>query len=285
MRIGNTMKSHDFDLSSLPQPDVIEALDYETIYQHRKSRFRQIAPQYAEALEIESDPLAVCMQVESYYELLLRQRINEAATANLLATAMRQDLDHLGAFYGLTRADKEKDDNYRLRIRQKTLASSTAGSKDHYRNAALTAAPNSIRDVEVDSPEPGKVRVSVLFYSHVDAYTELEKVKSHVLSDSVKVLTDGVEVSFAQAVPIDVHAEIYLQDKVPDWVFTQLEGKLKEQWLNQAALGIAMTPSWISAQLHVEGVKHVEVFAPSQLVNIASNQYAKLREIKLCLMR
>ena len=105
------MKSHDFDLSSLPQPDVIEALDYETIYQHRKSRFRQIAPQYAEALEIESDPLAVCMQVESYYELLLRQRINEAATANLLATAMSQDLDHLGAFYGLTRADKEKDDN------------------------------------------------------------------------------------------------------------------------------------------------------------------------------
>ncbi|KZN65741.1 hypothetical protein N473_12000 [Pseudoalteromonas luteoviolacea CPMOR-1] len=278
------MNSQYFDFSALPAPDIIEPLDYERIYQARKDRFKSIAPQYADALELESDPLTVCLQVESYRELLLRQRINEAAYANLLATAQGGDLDQLGVFYGLGRAEGEEDGNYRLRIRQKTLASSTAGSKDHYRNAALTAAPNAIRDVEVDSPTSGRVRVSILFQDAQRADELLEQVREYVLSDQVKVLTDHVEVNHAQEVPIDVKADIYLQHNVPNWVFTQLEDKLRTAWQDAMALGVAMTPSWLSAQLHVDGVKHVEIHTPDNLIDIASNQYAQLGQIQLCLI-
>ncbi|ESP95473.1 MULTISPECIES: baseplate assembly protein [Pseudoalteromonas] len=278
------MNSQYFDFSALPAPDIIEPLDYESIYQARKERFKSIAPQYAGALELESDPLTVCLQVESYRELLLRQRINEAAYANLLATAQGGDLDQLGVFYGLGRAEGEEDGNYRLRIRQKTLASSTAGSKDHYRNAALTAAPNAIRDVEVDSPTSGRVRVSILFQDNEQADVLLQQVRDYVLSDQVKVLTDQVEVNFAQEVPIDVKADIYLQHNVPNWVFTQLEDKLRAAWQETMALGVAMTPSWLSAQLHVDGVKHVEIHTPDTLIDIASNQYAQLGQIQLCLI-
>ncbi|WP_125781807.1 baseplate assembly protein [Pseudoalteromonas rubra] len=272
-----------FDFAALPAPDILESIEFEEIYQARVARFKALAPQYADALALQSDPLSVCLQVESYRELLLRQRINEAVQSNLLATAQDADLDQLGLFYGVLRAADEADSGFRQRIRQKTLASSTAGSKDHYRNAALSAAPSAIRDVEVDSPEPGKVRVAVLFHTNENPITALEQVRSHVLSDEVKVLTDSVDVELAEAIEVDVRADIYLNPNTPVRVFEQLEAKLHAAWQTELALGTVMTPSWLSAQLHIAGVKHVEIHTPASLVEVAANQYVQLRQVNLCL--
>ncbi len=90
------------DLSQLPAPNVIEPLDYETILAERKARLIALHPEeereaVAELLALESEPTVKLLQENAYRELLLRQRINEAARAVMIAFANDEDLDQLGA--------------------------------------------------------------------------------------------------------------------------------------------------------------------------------------------
>ncbi|SFD14113.1 baseplate assembly protein [Pseudoalteromonas denitrificans] len=272
------------DFAALPPADIIEPIDFEQLYQERKQRFLEVAPQYAEALSLESDPLAVVMQAESYREMLLRQRINEAVHANLLATATGTDLDHLGVFYGINRSGNESDDAFRLRIRDRTIASSTAGSKAHYRSRAIEVDPLAIRDVEVDSPVEGEVRVSVLVRTGHDIDTIVNKVKARVTSDDVKMLTDTVNVVSAELISVPVVADIYLQPGTSTLVYENLKPQLLAMWEKSANLGWDLTPSWLNAQLHKDGVRHVELKTPIKLLSIASNQCAIAGEITLNLI-
>jgi phage-related baseplate assembly protein len=275
------MSKSQIDFSVLPAADIIEPIDFEQIYQERKQRFISIAPEYTEALALESDPLSIVMQVESYREMLMRQRINEAVYANLLATAQAGDLDHLGAFYGIKRSGSELDSAYRLRIRDRTIASSTAGSRAHYRSRAIEVNPLAIRDVEVDSPQPGLVRVSVLVRTGFDIPQIVKQVRDHVTSDEVKMLTDTVEVVEAQLIPIAVTADIYLQPGVSELIFDNLKDSLLVAWEKAADLGWDITPSWLDARLHREGIHNVELLSPSQLIPVAANQAVIPGEINL----
>lgn len=79
-------------LSQLPQPDVIEVLDFETILSERKAYFVSLYPADQQAaiattLSLESEPITKLLQENAYRELILRQRINDAAVANMLAWA------------------------------------------------------------------------------------------------------------------------------------------------------------------------------------------------------
>ncbi|BBN81944.1 baseplate assembly protein [Pseudoalteromonas sp. A25] len=293
------------DLSKLPEPNIIESLSFEAIYEARKARFVELAPQYAQALELESDPLSVWLQVESYQELLLRQRINQAAQSNLLAFAKGADLEHLGAFYGVERVADEQDDDYRQRIRNNTIASSTAGSAEHYRNHAINAAPNEIADVSVTNIRDGEVIrgsviVTVLAKDALDSHTlgierepqpadappsktTLERVKDKVLNDGVKMLTDSVTVQPADMKVVDIEADIYLQPNTSSDVFNELESLLRNAWRNEAKLDWDLAPSWISAQLHKSGVSQVEIKKPNGLINISPEQCAVPGNIKLTL--
>ncbi len=72
------------DLSQLPAPSVVETLDYETLYASRKETLLSLysgdeREAVARALTLESEPLVKLLQENAYRELLLRQRINEAA--------------------------------------------------------------------------------------------------------------------------------------------------------------------------------------------------------------
>ncbi|CAM3966377.1 baseplate assembly protein [Pseudoalteromonas byunsanensis] len=276
------MSTH-IDLSKLPDPNIIESLSFEDIYETRKARFISLAPEFAQALELESDPLNVWLQVESYQELLLRQRINEAAQSNLLAFAKSTDLEHLGAFYGVERVANESDDEYRTRIRNNTIASSTAGSAEHYRNHAINAAPSDINDVSVFSPGNGEVIITILAKDLTKAAATLEKVKTAVTDDAVKMLTDKLEINSAQLVEIDVTADVYLQDDTPRSVFDELESALRTAWQQQARLEWDLAPSWIAAQLHKKGVRHVDIHSPSGLQKMSHAQCAVPGNITLTL--
>lgn len=62
------------DLSQLPEPEVIENLDFETIYQELLGDFREaMAGEWT--AEVESDPVLKLLQLAAYRELLLRARI------------------------------------------------------------------------------------------------------------------------------------------------------------------------------------------------------------------
>jgi phage-related baseplate assembly protein len=86
------------DLSKLPPPQLIEELDYERILVEMRSKLRDILPEWT-GWELESDPANKVLEVAAYREMLLRQRINEAARGVMVAFAGGSDLDHLAAFY------------------------------------------------------------------------------------------------------------------------------------------------------------------------------------------
>ena len=80
------------DLASLPTPAVIEPLSFDTILSELQTEFQSRYPDYSALLA--SDPAVKLLEVAAYREVLLRNRINAAAKASLLAFATGSDLDH-----------------------------------------------------------------------------------------------------------------------------------------------------------------------------------------------
>jgi phage-related baseplate assembly protein len=307
------MSNTDINLDDLPEPNIIDEVDYEQLLLDRKNALIKLNPKYAAVLELESDPLTADLEVGAFREYMLRHRINEAAQARLLAKARLEDLDHLGYFYGISRGTAESDDDYRIRIRDRILGSSTAGSAANYRSQAEKIEPVGIRDIAIDSPKGGEVRVSILVQSGycfrrksmikelgefncADFCTEVEDpgdredntcprftdlsavliqdVRDHVTSDDIRMLTDTVNVVPSVKVVIDVNAEIYLQPGIPDVVFEQIVLGFKDAWKKEGKLGWDLTPSWIIGQLQHEGVHHVNLIEPTEATEITPNQSA-----------
>ncbi len=82
------------DLSQLPAPDVVETLDFEAILAERKATLISLYPEdeqeaVARTLTLESDPLVKYLEENAYREVILRQRINEAAKAGMVAYAIK----------------------------------------------------------------------------------------------------------------------------------------------------------------------------------------------------
>lgn len=217
------------DLSQIPAPNVIEPLDFESLLAERKAELLAAIPEaqrtaIQSVLSIESEPLNKWLQVSSYRELVIRQRVNDAARAVMLAHAVDGDLDQLGANWGVKRlivtpaddtalppveAVMEANADFRRRILLRLEAFTTAGSEAAYMYHALSAS-GQVRDVSVDSPTPGFVVVYVLSREG-DGTTGtelLDKVRAALSSRTVRPLTDNVSVLSASVVHYTIDAEL-----------------------------------------------------------------------------
>ncbi|WP_095065301.1 baseplate J/gp47 family protein [Pseudomonas sp. Irchel s3f19] len=170
------------DLSLLPPPEVVETLDFETLYQEVLGIFRAHMGDQWTAL-LESEPVVKLMEVMAYRELLVRARINAAAKASLLAYAKGADLDNRAADYGVQRltiraadpdavppvaAVMESDEALRYRTRLSLEALSVAGSSGAYEYHALSASAELVH-VSVDSPRFSGVPVPAAVKSQLPA--------------------------------------------------------------------------------------------------------------------
>lgn len=268
------------DLASLPTPAVIEPLSFETIFSQLQTEFQSRYPDYSALLA--SDPAVKLLEVAAYREVLLRNRINAAAKASLLAFATGSDLDHLAAFYGVTRLMEETDEALRQRTRQRIIGFANAGGAAHYRYWALSASPG-VADVEVDSPEPGRVRISVLAKGEEETVPDavLEAVRSVVLRDDIRVLTDTVEVVPAELIPVTVTARIWLYPDTPMAAFEAIAPRFKDALAAQSGLGWDLTPSWVIGELQRPGVHKVELHSPTTDIRANANQAVRLMHLNL----
>ena len=268
------------DLASLPTPAVIEPLSFETIFSELQTEFQSRYPDYSALLA--SDPAVKLLEVAAYREVLLRNRINAAAKASLLVFATGSDLDHLAAFYGVTRLMDETDEALRLRTRQRIIGFANAGGAAHYRFWALSASPE-VADVEVDSPEPGRVRISVLAKDEADTVpgAVLDAVRAVVLGHDIRVLTDTVEVVPAELIPVTVAARIWLYPDTPMAAFEAIEARFKEALAAQSGLGWDLTPSWVIGELQRPGVHKVELHSPTTDIRANANQAVRLMNLNL----
>jgi len=159
------------DLTKLPPPDVVEALDFETLYAQGKTILLGLWPSFN--ADLESEPANKVTQVIAYIALGLRQRVNDAVRAVLLATSKGNDLDNLGALLGVRRltitpaspdqglaAVMEEDDDYRYRITLAPSGFSVAGPEAAYIYHALSAS-GDVLDASATSPDADDIKALV----------------------------------------------------------------------------------------------------------------------------
>lgn len=253
---------------------MIEELDYEKILTRMKEELIKLYP----ANLLESDPAMKILEVVAWRELLLRQRINDATKANLLAFATKADLDHLAAFYDVTRKENEDDEAFRRRIRVKIRSWSTAGSRDHYRYHALSA-DTRIKDARAESPSPGLVRISILSHEGIASEELLDKVRAIILRDDIKVLTDTVEVVSSKIIPVSIEAKIYTE--TTENIIEATKSTFIKTLNQKKALGWNLTVSWIIAKLFTEGIQSIELINPTEDIIVQDHECILLDSIKL----
>lgn len=204
----------EIDLTRLPAPKVIEELDFETIFERKKANLialvpAGIRPTIAATLKLESEPLTIDLQQQAYQEIILRQRINQAAAATLLAFAQGSDLDHLAAAKGIerktiisadpttnppTEAVYETDDDLRRRVQLYPEKLAAAGPRAAYEAHALDAAPD-ITDARAVRVSPGTVAVYIQTSSNqgIPSGRTLETVNAYLSDESRRPLCDTVQ--------------------------------------------------------------------------------------------
>lgn len=270
------------DLSKIPAPNIIEPLSYELILSRMQEELVAKDPEFS-AL-VESDPAIKVLEIAAWRELLLRQRINDAARANLLAFALSADLDHLAAFYNVERMEAESDLAFRKRTQAKIAGWSTAGSRDYYRYHALSASTR-VLDARADSPLPGQVRISILAADNqgIADDTLLKVVTEALTNDTVRVLTDRVEVVACGIITTPIIADIYLYPETSAEIITQAKTRLNNAIAEQKRLGWDLTRSWIMGNLFVEGMQKIEIISPAQDIEIAENECVAIDSVQLTL--
>jgi phage-related baseplate assembly protein len=284
------MSATPIDLSRLPAPDVVEQLDYETLLAARKARLIALYPpaQQAEVratLELESEPMLVLLQESAYREIVLRQRINDAARAVMLAYATGHDLEQLAAFFGIERlvlspanpeqgipVVMESDADLRKRTQLAPQGYSVAGPEGAYISHALNT-DGRVLDASATSPAPCEVLVTILSRDGdgtADARL-VDAVAAALKADNVRPLTDRVTVQSAQIVPYKVNATLYTFPG-PDSsvVLAEARARLARYVAESHRLGREITLSGVYATLHVEGVERVQLDEPA--ANVAVNR-------------
>ncbi len=268
------------DLSRLPPPDIIEALDYETTLAGMRSALIALAPELEAVLAVESEPLLKVLQVCAYREVLLRARINDAARAVLLPTATGADLDNVVALFGVARltltpadpaaippvaAVMEGDSALRARAQLALEGFSTAGPRGAYLYHALSAS-GLVKDAGITSPAPGVVLVTVLSTEGDGTPSQglLDTVASALTDDDVRPLCDEVQVEAADVQTYLVTATLTV-GAGPDagTVEAAARAAVDEYTAEVHRLGRAVRLSGLYAALHRPGVLAVDLTSPT----------------------
>lgn len=281
------------DLSKLLSPDLVENLSYEDILAGNIAAVRMILPDFAAR---ESDPATAVLQVFAYREMLLRQKINDAGRAVMVAHARGADLDNLAALFGVARfliseavpdqgiaAVWESDEDFRRRIVLAPEGYSVAGPEGAYVYHALSADPR-VLDASAISPDPGEVLVTVLSREGdgTAAPDLVAAVQAYLSAESRRPLTDFVTVQSAAIIEYQVEAEI-MTFAGPDSAVVLAEARAQLDAYVEASfrMGIDITISGLHAALHRAGVQNIRLISPAGPILVDRTQAAYCTGITL----
>ena len=272
------------DLSQLPAPDAVQAVDYEATLAEMLADLRARAPAF-DAL-VESDPAYKLLELGAYFKVLLLQHVNDSVRAVMPAYALGTDLDQIAARYGVARlvidaGDPEalppvapvleSDSDFRRRMLLAFEGLSAAGPIGAYIFHALGADPD-VADASVQSPAPGEVLVTVLSRNGDGAGgAELvSAVESAVNADEVRPLCDLVTVQAAEIITYSISATLTVYPG-PDSEVVRVAAESAAQAYADAQhrLGRDVTLSGLYAALHQPGVQNVLLASPA--ADVAAN--------------
>ena len=277
------------DFSQLPEPNLIQELDYESIFNERKEKFIALYPateqnQWRTILNRESDPVVKVLQENAYLELLYRNKCNADARSLLLAYAEGSDLDHLALTeYGLIRLIVTPADNSVVppspaiyesdeRLRERCLLSfdgmNTAGSANAYRYFALSA-DGRVDGIKVRSDEANPYLLDIVI-TQVDslngeASAELITAVQKALDpDHVRPVCDRPTVKSSSATNYQIEAQLYVGKNAEDALLLEAANIRLDKYIKNAQKnGESIYLSAIYAALHVDGIERVEIISPA----------------------
>lgn len=271
------------DLSSLPAPDVLEWLDFEDIYEEELSSFRIFMADRWDAT-LESDPVVKLLELGAYRKMQNRGRVNDAAKALMLPYAQRADLDQLAARVNLQRlviqkADVstvppaleilEEDDALRERIQMVFEGLTTAGPRNSYiLHARNTSA--LVADASAESPSPATVVVTVLHLNGTGEADDalLAEVHEHLSDENLRPLGDRLIVQSAEVLKYRIDAVLHMKGagSENEAILAECISRITA-WINpRRRLGVEIARSAVDAQLHISGVRRVELLDWKDLV-------------------
>lgn len=282
------------DLSRIPAPGIIETLDFEAIVAAALAQLQVYFPSFDAT--VESDPIVKVVQLFAWREMILRQRVNDAARAVMVAFAGGADLDQLGAIFGVSRREitpadpprgiaavMESDSDLRRRILLAPDSYSVAGPTAAYVFHALSAS-GDVADASATSPAPGEVLVSVLSIDGDGTAPQalLDQVEAAVGGDDVRPLTDHVTVQSAEIVDFAIAAQLTLYaGPDADLILGAATAGLQALLTGNRRIGRDITRSALFSALHVAGVQNVDLVEPAADIVIAETQAAFATAIDL----
>ena len=284
------------DLSGLPFPQAVKALDFETILAAIIADFRARYPQFTALLE--SDPGYKLAEAFAYRELLVRQDNNESIKAVMLAYARGSDLDQIAARYDVERlliqpaddttipptpAVYEDDDSLRRRVQLAFEGFSTAGPEGAYKFHALSAHPK-VLDAAASSPVPGAVEVALLSRDGDGTASDeiISAVDAALNADDTRPMTDQVTVHSAVITNYAVQATIKTYSG-PDSevVMAAAQAAVEAFTKDNHRMGRDITLSGLYAALQQTGVQEVILAQPAAKIVCDWNQAAFCTSIAL----
>lgn len=292
-------------LPELPKPPVVEELDYESTLQGIKQQFNALQPNLIDEkgkavilpadliqttngevfwkipvnqemglfyLDLESEPITRLLEIAAYRELLLRQRVNEAALAVMAAYANGSDQDELYKLWGLERliikeetddspAVLESDEAYRRRYGLSLDQFTTAGSEESYLFHALSAS-GLVKDASAHSPDAVEVVITVLSHEENTGLASWELVSiiyDYVSGRRLRPLADEVTVQAASIVEYELVLNVVFEyGPSPEPVIAQIERNLAAFVEKQHRLRADIELTALAAQCHLAGVHRIE---------------------------
>ncbi len=287
------------DLSQLPQPAVIESLDFEVILADVKNLIINAFPPdfraaVTAALKFESEPLNIIAQVVAWRELLLRQRINDGAAACMLSHSVSTDLDNIAANMDTKRlvitpatdttdAVIESDTALRMRAQAAFDGLSVAGPSGAYEYFAKSAS-GKVADAKATSPFPAVVVLSVLSIDGDGTASPdlLATVTSALSAEDRRPVADRLTVQSAEIVSYSIKARLFFYPGPESEPIQNAAHDALKSWLAlQGRIGRDVARSAIMAALHVQGVQRVELTEPATDIVISDTQAARCIAVTL----
>ncbi|MEX3929968.1 baseplate J/gp47 family protein [Paraburkholderia sp. BR10936] len=295
------MSATPIDLSRLPAPDIVETIDYEKLLAERKAKLVSLYPadqqaDVAAALALESEPMNIHLQENAYREVVLRQRVNDAARAVMLAYARGTDLEHLAAFFEIERqtiveadpandidAVYEDDTDLRARTQLAPQGFSVAGPEGAYISLARNA-DGRVLDASAVSPAPCEVVVTVL--SRIGDGTApqdlLDKVDVALSADDKRPLTDLVTTRSATIKQYAIRATlVFFAGPDRTVALAEANKRVKAYADEMHKLGMEITKDGIYAAARPAGVQKVILAEPADDIPVSKLEAAYCTAIEL----
>lgn len=275
------------DLSLLPAPDAIRQISFEVICDEIIADIVSRAPQFAEALTLQAEPMTILVQAFAYREMVLRAQCNDLVKSRMLAFAAGADLDHIAAGHGIERLNDENDSALRGRVVASFDAKSTAGASGTYRLFAMSAS-GDVKDVQVVSPAPGAITIYVLsaLPSGLASAELIDTVSAAVNADHIRPMNDVVTVMSASIVEYQIDVTIYVfsgpdSQTIKQSVIDTLQAyadeteTLSSSPYRSGIVGCCMRP----------GVRNANVTTPTaDISDLAPGQVARCTEISVSMV-